>query len=111
MNLRKALNDYYEGLAIESVKKGDFQVEYFTNELLKWVTENMDLVKMKLLKEDDLIGLQNKIVVYKLLVEQKINSYKLLVEDSKKLKLDIEKTQIMAMKKSSKIKLHLKHIF
>ena len=88
--LRKELNEYYEGLVLESVKKGEFQVEYFTNELLRWLTDNVDLMEMKLLREDDLIGLRNKIIVYESLVGQKINSYKLVTEDSKKLKLSIE---------------------
>lgn len=90
LNLRKELNDYYEGFVVESIKKGEFQVEYFKNELLKWLTNNVDLMKMKFLKNHKLIELRNKIIVYESLIEQKINSYKLVLENSKQLKLNIE---------------------
>ncbi|MDT0538605.1 hypothetical protein [Croceitalea sp. P059] len=90
LSLRKKIDDYYEGIVLESVKKGDFQVEYFTNELLKWLTGNVDLMEMTLLRKDDLIGLRNKIIVYESLVKQKVNAYQLVVEESKKLKLNLE---------------------
>lgn len=90
LDLRKDLNEYYEGVVIESVNKGEWQVEYFQNELLKWLTQNVDLMEMKLLKEDDLIGLRNKLIVYESLIEQKINSYDSVVKESKALRLKIE---------------------
>lgn len=88
--LQKELSDYYEGVVPESINKGEFQVDYFTEELLTWLTSNVDLAEMKLLKEDELVELRNKLIIYESLIDQKVNSYKLLVEDSKKLKKSIE---------------------
>lgn len=88
--LQQSITNFYEGSADESKRKCEFQAEYFTNELLNWLTNNLDLIEMKLLKEDDLITLRNKLIVYQSLIDQKVNSYKTIVEDSKKLKLSIE---------------------
>jgi hypothetical protein len=88
--LQKALSDYYEGLVQESVRKGEFQVDFFTNELLTWLTTNIDLLDMGLLKQDELIVLRNKLIIYASLIEQKVGAYQMNVDDSKKLKQDIE---------------------
>lgn len=87
--LQKKLSDYYEGVVIESIKKGEYQIDFFTNALLVWLTNNVDLLEMKLLKKDELIILRNKLIIYKSLIEQKIDSYKTIVQDSKELKLNI----------------------
>lgn len=88
--LQKKLSNYYEGVAIESMKKGEFQVEYFKSELLPWLTNNIDLMEMNLLKEDGLLVFRNKLIVYESLIEQKVDSYKLAVKDSRQLKLSIQ---------------------
>lgn len=88
--LQKKLSNYYEGVAIESRKKGEFQVEYFKSELLPWLTNNIDLMEMKLLKEDGLLIFRNKLIVYESLIEQKVDSYKMAVKDSRQLKLSIQ---------------------
>jgi hypothetical protein len=88
--LQKKLSNYYEGLVIESVKKGEFQANYFTKELLSWLTSNVDLLSMELLKQDELTILRNKLIIYESLIEQKVNTYTLVVEESKKLKERIE---------------------
>jgi len=88
--LQKELTDFYEGAVSESIRKGEFQADYFTSELLGWLTNNVDLRDMKLLDEANLIALPNKLIVYQSLIDQKINSYRLIVEESKKLKLSIE---------------------
>lgn len=88
--LQKKLADYYEGLAIESVRKGELQVDFFTNELLTWLMSNVDLLEMKILNKDELIMLRNKLVIYESFIGQKVESYEMVVENSKKLKLHIE---------------------
>ncbi|WP_194972473.1 hypothetical protein [Aquiflexum lacus] len=88
--LQKKLSDYYEGQVPESVRKGEFQVEYFTNELLTWLTNNVDLMDMEILKKDELVVLKNKLIIYSSLIDQKVKSYEVIVLDSKKLKLHIE---------------------
>ena len=84
--LRKELADHYEGLAVESIRKGEYQVDYFTNELLPWLTLNMDLATMQLLKEDELTVLKNKLIIYGSLVEQKVGSYEAMAESSEALR-------------------------
>ncbi|MCA1762492.1 MAG: hypothetical protein ABR574_08855 [Cryomorphaceae bacterium] len=88
--LQKKLSDYYEGIAIESVKKGEFQVEYFTSQLLPWLTNNVDLIEMRVLNENELVPLRNKLIIYLSLIDQKLNSYQMLVDDSEKVKQKIE---------------------
>lgn len=88
--LQKNLTDYYEGLAIESEKKGDYQVDFFTNELLTWLTNNVDLSDMTILNQGELIILRNKLIIYGSLIDQKVKTYQMLVEDSKLLKTQIK---------------------
>lgn len=88
--LRKKLADYYEGLAVESVRKGEFQVDFFSNELMTWLTNNADLVEMAILNKNEVIVLRNKLIIYESLIAQKVKSYEMLVEESKKLKMRIE---------------------
>lgn len=88
--LQKELTDFYEGMVIESEKKGDYQVEFFTNELLTWLTNNVDLVDMKILNKDELTVLRNKLIIYGSLIDQKVKTYEMIVEDSKELKQRIE---------------------
>lgn len=90
LGLHKMLTDYYEGLVIESEKKGEFQFEFFSNELLPWLTYNVDMVNMEILNRDELIILRNKLIIYGSLIDQKINAYEMLVEDSRELKLHFE---------------------
>lgn len=88
--LRKSLNDYYDGLVIESEKKGEYQVEFFTNELLTWLTKNIDLTVMEVLNKTELIVLRNKLIIYESLLDQKVKTYEMIVNDSKELKSRIE---------------------
>lgn len=90
LTLQKKLTDYYDGLAVESQMKGEYQVDYFTNELLAWLTNNVDLAVMEILNKDDLILLRNKLIIYESLIAQKVNAYEMIVESSKELKLSIE---------------------
>jgi len=88
--LRKKLTNYYEVLVLESIKKGEFQVEFFTSELLKWTTNNVDLLEMKILNEDNLMVFKNNLLIYESLIDQKVQTYEMVVENSKKLKANIE---------------------
>lgn len=89
-DIRKNLSDYYEGLVIESIRKSEFQVDFFTNSVLPWVTNNIDLNEMKIINENETIVLRNKLIIYESLIDQKVNTYKMLVKESKELKDGIE---------------------
>jgi hypothetical protein len=88
--LQKSLTGYYEGLAVENIRKGDFQVDYFTNELMTWLTNNVDLTNMQLIHTDELMVFRNKLIIYGSLISQKVESYEMSVESSRVLKLQIE---------------------
>lgn len=88
--LQKKLTGFYEGLVPESLRKAELQTEYFTNELLSWLTVNVNLSEMKLLNKNDLVVLSNKLFIYGAFIDQKTQSYEMIVEDSNKLKMSIE---------------------
>lgn len=88
--LQKALSDYYEGVVEEGVRRGEFQVEYFTNELLNWLTKEVDLMDVKISDRDKLVVLRNKLMIYESFLTQKVTTYQDIVENSKKLKSQIE---------------------
>lgn len=90
LELQNKLTDYYEVLAAESARKGEYQVDYFTNEVLGWYSENVDMTIMKVINEDEIIKLRNKLIIYESLVNQKIEAYQSLVEDSKTLKSKLQ---------------------
>jgi hypothetical protein len=90
LTLQKMLTDYYDGLVFESTRKGQYQVDYFTNELLAWLTKNVDFYDMQLLNKNGLVVLRNQLMIYASLIDQKVNSYQMIVEDSKKLKRHME---------------------
>jgi hypothetical protein len=69
--------------------KGSYQVDYYTNEILSWLTDHVDLKTMTLRSVDDLTTFTNKLIIYGSLIEQKVESYKMIVEDSKSLKEEI----------------------
>lgn len=83
--LEQAVSNFYEGSAMECIKKSEFQVDYFTTELLPWLTRNVDLVDMSLLSTDELIILRNKLIIYESLIEQKVNTYRTIVAESEEL--------------------------
>lgn len=85
-NILNKLNDFYDGLALECVQKNKVQVDFFMNELLKWLSLNADLVEMELLNKEGLIVLRNKVLIYKSLIDQKIENYKMIVDESNHLK-------------------------
>jgi len=90
LELQKMLTDYYEGLAVESIRKGEYQVDFFTGELMSWLTINVDLTDMQRIHTNELIVFRNKLIIYGSLINQKVESYEMIVEDSKKLQFQIE---------------------
>ena len=91
IELQKQLSNYYESIAEESVKKGEYQVQYFTSELLAWLSNNMDLISNQLYRPSDSGILLNKLLVYSSLIDQKIVSYEISLEKAKILKEELEK--------------------
>jgi hypothetical protein len=90
LSIQKKLSEYYDSIVIESIRKGEYQVDYFTDELVSWLINNVDLAEMRLLSTDELIILRNKLIIYQSLIYQKIDSYEQVVSDSRELKQAIE---------------------
>lgn len=88
--IRRSISDFYEGSAIESETRSEFQAEFFKTELLPWVIRNMDLQEMKFLNENEKIVLKNMIIIYESLVSQKVEAYKMIIKESKVLKEKID---------------------
>lgn len=85
LELQKSISSYYESLAEESMRKSEYQAEYFTSELLSWITDNVDLTTAEILHPEELIVLRNKLMIYESLIDQKVASYEALVSGSKEL--------------------------
>ncbi len=88
--LMKKLNEYYDGVALECIKKNEIQVEYFMEELIAWLSENADFSEMKIRDEIDLIIFKNKLMIYKSIVDQKVKNYQLVLSESKDLNHSID---------------------
>ncbi|MEQ9310227.1 MAG: hypothetical protein RLN90_12300 [Balneolaceae bacterium] len=88
--IRRDISDFYEGLAIESAKRSEYQVEFFKTELIPWVIRNIDLQEMRFMNENEKIVLKNKIIIYESLISQKVDSYKMIIQESKVLKEKID---------------------
>ncbi|MEL7147317.1 MAG: DUF6090 family protein [Bacteroidota bacterium] len=85
MALKKQLTDYYESTVSESMAKGRFQVDYFTDELLVWMTNHADLQTMSFRADTDFTVLKNKLLIYSGAIEQKVENYERIVQESKAL--------------------------
>ena len=90
LSLQKMLSDYYDGLVLESARKGEFQVDFFTEEILNWLTDKVDFVQVKELSREDIIVLRNKLFIYESIIDQKVKSYELLLKESRKLEETIK---------------------
>lgn len=90
LKLQKVLSDFYEGLVVETELKGQYQADYFTDDILSWYSQNVDMLNMQLMDEANLTVFRNKLLIYQSLLDQKIETYKMVVRDSKALKSEIE---------------------
>ena len=90
LDLQKELSDYYETSVEESGRKSEYQVDYFTSELLPWVTEHIDLTTGAVLHTEALVELRNKLIIYQSLIEQKVKSYETIVKESETLRDRLE---------------------
>jgi hypothetical protein len=90
LELQKKIADFYEVLAIECEAKSEYQADYFTNHILQWFAENVNMTNMQLLPEHNLTLFKNKLLIYQSLLDQKTETYKAIVKASKTLKSELE---------------------
>jgi hypothetical protein len=81
----KTLDYYYDGLALECQEKNKAQVNYFMDEVIPWMTRHSDLAQMKLRGKPELTTLQNILIMYQLLIQQKADHYGMIVDEAKAL--------------------------
>ena len=77
-------------MMVPLISKNDIQADYFLDEVMSWLRLNTDLMQMKLLPDRELLVLQNTLMIYQSLVNQKVRQYGLVVEESKALQEQIE---------------------
>ncbi|WKK76751.2 DUF6090 family protein [Marivirga salinae] len=90
LSLQNELANFYEGFALESIDKGESQVDFFSEELLPWYMNNLDFTNMQVLNPSELVVLRNKLIIYETLIDQKLQSYEGIVRESKALKNSID---------------------
>lgn len=86
LDIQKRLSDFYDGTVLECDKKNEIQVDYFMNEVMSWLTANVDLMEMRFFDPDDLTVLRNKLLIYGSLVAQKVKSYEQVLAESRELR-------------------------
>jgi hypothetical protein len=84
--VKKAISKYYNILAKESIKKGEIQVEFLLKEIIPWMIENTTFLDLELEDVAEDIKFANRLVIYKSLIDNKIEQYKLISKDSEELK-------------------------
>lgn len=82
LSLQKQLSDFYDGTALECIKKTELQADYFMEKVMDWMTRHADLIEMQIQAGADLTVLQNILLIYHSLVDQKIRSYEQVVDES-----------------------------
>ena len=89
-SLKFDISFYYTNLAVEAEAKIEVQVDYFMDEILKWVTDHIDLQNpdISVLMEDPFFT--NKLFIYQSFINGKINQYRLLHEMIPDLKKGLE---------------------
>lgn len=87
--LKQRLTTYHSVLAFEAKHRGQFQVDFYSDELLPWMIYNLDFVN----PDFDVIDkteLSNLLMIYGSLVQNKIRQYELLAFEAGKLKRKLE---------------------
>ena len=90
IEVRRALSNYYDLLAEESVSKGELQANYLLNEIIPWLIEHTEMLDFN---SEELMGdkvFANKLIIYNGLIGQKIEHYHHIVETSTRLKAQLE---------------------
>jgi hypothetical protein len=93
LKLQKMLTGFYDGLVSETIRKSEYQVDFFSEHLVTWLIEDYDMLEDKILDEDALVGLRNKLMFYQMIIDQKVGSYEMIVEEASELIAHIESLQ------------------
>ncbi len=88
--IKKRLSGYYDGLALEAIKTGELQVDFFLQELLPWIMQNVNLVQMDTQSLGGNSELTNRLIIYRSLVDNKTEKYRHIDEAAKALSEDLK---------------------
>jgi hypothetical protein len=90
MELQKNISDFYEVFVKECEAKNELQASYFTDTILKWLTQNTQFQTMTLTNTDTLNTFVNQLLIYHSFISQKTKQYQLVVEGGTSLKAKLE---------------------
>lgn len=93
LKLQKMLTRFYDVLVNETIRKSEFQVDFFTEELVTWLITDYDMLEDRIIDNDNLVILRNKLMFYQMIIDQKVSSYEMIVEEANELIAYIESTQ------------------
>jgi len=85
--IKKAISDYYDVLAGESLKQGEVQMEFFLKEIIPWMVENTNILDIESEDVDGNIEFANRLVIYQTLINNKARQYKKLSKAAEELKI------------------------
>ncbi|MEM7297548.1 MAG: hypothetical protein AAF391_04705 [Bacteroidota bacterium] len=90
--LRKELAEYHTVYAQEAKWRGEFQVDYYSENLLPWLIKNVDFTDddTSALNDRELINL---LLIYDGLISNKVRQYKLLTREAGKLRAKLKALQ------------------
>ncbi len=84
---KKKLSHYYEALSMESIKQGEVQVEFFLRQIIPWMVDNTNIMDVD---TREIVGdtqFENRLVIYKSLIDNKIQQYKSISKASEELQI------------------------
>jgi hypothetical protein len=92
IKLRRALSDFYDGVAVESEEKSQVQVDFFLEDLLQWLMTHTDFTTMEFTDTNNMVVFRNKLIIYRSFIEQKTKEYRRVLVQSKTLRVKLEKS-------------------
>ncbi len=84
--LKKAISNYYDVLAQESIKSGEAQLDFFFKEIIPWMIKNTNMLDLEFEDIAKDVEFANRLTIYRSLIHNKTQQYKRISKDSKELK-------------------------
>jgi hypothetical protein len=83
--LRKEISTYYQLSAKEAEARGQFQVDFYMDQVLPWIINENDILNLSM---EDVMNdkkLSNILVLYRSLIDSKTNQYRVMVKKCEEL--------------------------
>lgn len=92
LELKQKLSAYYTIYSLEAEWRGKFQVEFYSTQLLPWLTENIDFLNPDF-DSINKVQLTNLLMIYAGLIENKIRQYEVLAGQADSLCEELKTSQ------------------